>query len=106
MWKIYFAGSIRGGRQDQVLYEKLVDALKTYGKVFTEHVGSTEGVEKGNSRANSRYCFRSVCFMSSHLYVYDTKNVSKRAFAHRTGSKRALARGFLLLRGITYSVET
>jgi hypothetical protein len=38
--KIYFAGSIRAGRQDVDLYHRLIEELKTYGQVLTEHVGS------------------------------------------------------------------
>jgi len=38
--KIYFAGSIRGGRQDQNLYFQIVDLLKKYGEVLTEHVAN------------------------------------------------------------------
>ena len=37
--KIYFAGSIRGGRQDAALYEQIIQYLKTFGEVLTEHVG-------------------------------------------------------------------
>lgn len=37
--KIYFAGSIRGGREDAALYSKLIEHLKNWGKVFTEHIG-------------------------------------------------------------------
>lgn len=40
MKKIYFAGSIRGGRRDAKLYKKIIDELKTYGTVLTEHIGS------------------------------------------------------------------
>jgi len=40
--KIYFAGSIRGGRQDAVLYHSIIDLLKHYGQVLTEHVGSMD----------------------------------------------------------------
>jgi 2'-deoxynucleoside 5'-phosphate N-hydrolase len=35
--KIYFAGSIRGGRDDQALYAQLIDLLRNYGTVLTEH---------------------------------------------------------------------
>ena len=38
--KIYFAGSIRGGRVDAELYHRLIGYLKRYGDVLTEHVGS------------------------------------------------------------------
>ncbi|MBA3064355.1 nucleoside 2-deoxyribosyltransferase [Candidatus Woesearchaeota archaeon] len=37
--KIYFAGSIRGGRQDSEIYKQLIEYLKKYGEVLTEHVG-------------------------------------------------------------------
>ena len=37
--KIYFAGAIRGGREDQDLYFKIINYLKKYGEVLTEHVG-------------------------------------------------------------------
>ena len=37
--KIYFAGSIRGGRKDAELYRKVIAALKEKHQVLTEHVG-------------------------------------------------------------------
>jgi hypothetical protein len=40
--KIYFAGSIRGGRDDAALYHEIVELLDTYGEVLTEHVADTE----------------------------------------------------------------
>jgi len=40
--KIYFCGSIRAGRQDAELYGRLIEQLKAYGPVLTEHVGAKE----------------------------------------------------------------
>lgn len=40
--KIYFAGAIRGGRQDAALYYEIVQQLQKHGEVLTEHVGDTE----------------------------------------------------------------
>jgi len=37
--KIYFAGSIRGGRDDKKLYLRLIRHLAKYGQVLTEHIG-------------------------------------------------------------------
>ncbi len=37
--KIYFAGAIRGGRNDQELYEDMIKTLSTFGEVLTEHIG-------------------------------------------------------------------
>jgi len=38
--KIYFAGSITGGRDDARVYSKIIEYLKCFGEVLTEHVGS------------------------------------------------------------------
>ena len=40
--KIYFAGSIRGGRKDAEVYLQLIEHLKGFGEVLTEHIGSIE----------------------------------------------------------------
>jgi hypothetical protein len=37
--KIYFAASIRAGRDDADLYNILVSHLRKYGKILTEHIG-------------------------------------------------------------------
>ena len=37
--KIYFAGSIRGGRGDKQKYFELIEFLSTHAEVLTEHVG-------------------------------------------------------------------
>ncbi len=40
--KVYFCGSIRGGRADLLVYQKLISFLKLYGTVLTEHIGEKE----------------------------------------------------------------
>ncbi|MFB6089075.1 MAG: nucleoside 2-deoxyribosyltransferase [Candidatus Aenigmatarchaeota archaeon] len=45
--KIYFAGSITGGRSDVQLYSKIIDLLKNYGEVLTEHIGKEDLSENG-----------------------------------------------------------
>lgn len=37
--KIYFAGSIRGGRDDAAQYRQIIALLMEYGEVLTEHIG-------------------------------------------------------------------
>lgn len=37
--KIYFCGSIRGGRSDYQIYQQLIKFLSQYAEVLTEHVG-------------------------------------------------------------------
>ena len=53
MLKIYFAGSIRGGRTDAELYRRMIEYLKKDNIVLTEHIGdpsiiATEGAEKSD----------------------------------------------------------
>ena len=47
--KIYFAGAIRGGREDAQLYNNIIAYLGEKGQVLTEHVGSTNLNQKGES---------------------------------------------------------
>ncbi|KAL7890293.1 hypothetical protein AOLI_G00025510 [Acnodon oligacanthus] len=49
--RVYFCGSIRGGRQDVEVYQRIVKKLQTYGEVLTEHVGRAELSEKGEDAA-------------------------------------------------------
>ena len=42
MIKIYFAGSISGGRNDVELYRQIMKHLQKYGEVLTEYIGNKE----------------------------------------------------------------
>jgi nucleoside 2-deoxyribosyltransferase len=59
--KIYFAGSIRGGRDDKENYKKIIDWLKKYGVVLTEHIGLDSLSEKGQTE-----------FSEEKIYTQDT----------------------------------
>lgn len=39
--KIYFAGSMRAGKQDAPTYARIIEFLKAKGTVLTEHVSDT-----------------------------------------------------------------
>ena len=49
MKKIYFAGSIRGGREDAKLYQRIISHISKSNKVLTEHIGNPhiDSAEKG-----------------------------------------------------------
>lgn len=51
--KIYFAGSIRGGREDAALYGELIRFLTGRGKVLTEHVGAANVGELEKNQTDS-----------------------------------------------------
>ena len=57
--KIYFSGSIRGGRDDVHIYQEIISYLKQFGKVLTEHIGddslkSTGEIKKDNKAIHDR----------------------------------------------------
>ena len=54
---IYFAGSIRGGRDDKKLYLKIIKHLQSYGRVLTEHVGDQNLTEFGEDGPTDTWIF-------------------------------------------------
>ncbi|XP_072801063.1 5-hydroxymethyl-dUMP N-hydrolase [Vicugna pacos] len=50
---LYFCGSIRGGREDQALYQRIVSRLGRFGAVLTEHVAAAELSASGEEAAGS-----------------------------------------------------
>lgn len=54
--KIYFAGSIRGGRGDAQLYKQIIELLGQYGEVLTEHIGD-ETLTSAGSTMEPQYIF-------------------------------------------------
>ncbi len=59
--KIYFAASIRGGRDDQKLYIDIIKMLKKYGEVLTEHIGSKDLLEQGEIEMSDNAIFARDC---------------------------------------------
>ena len=50
--KIYFAGAIRGGREDAQLYNDIISYLSETGQVLPEHVGNIDLSWKGDTSRN------------------------------------------------------
>ena len=64
--KIYFAGAIRGGREDAEFYFNIIHYLEKFGAVLTEHVGSAELSEKGEiSRTDNDIFQRDLNWLQS-----------------------------------------
>lgn len=53
--KIYFAASIRGGRQDVSIYKELIDYLNENYQVLTEHIGDYDLSNKGQEQFDDDY---------------------------------------------------
>jgi len=54
--KIYFAGSITGGRNDSDLYAQIIELLKSYGTILTEHIGD-KNLTAGGKNKTSEFIF-------------------------------------------------
>ena len=70
--KIYFAGSIRGGRDEEENYLKIIKHLAKYGDVLTEHV-CLKDIEKNEQNNSDSYIFeRDVSWLkSSNMMIAD-----------------------------------
>ena len=60
--KVYFAGSIRGGREDAAVYKRIIDYINATDTVLTEHIGL------GNLSVKTRTKEDDV-----HIYKRDTE---------------------------------
>ena len=76
--KIYFAGSIRGGRNDVNVYQQIIKHLKNYGEILTEHVGSDSLSSKGENSLNDKQIHdRDINWLkSSDIIVAEVTNPS------------------------------
>lgn len=61
--KIYFCGSIRGGRADAELYHEMIEYLKTHGVVLTEHVGDLSLTDKGGDGTSEEIWRRDTAWL-------------------------------------------
>ena len=55
--KIYFAGAIRGGRDETDIYNNIITYLSSKAEVLTEHVGSSELRTIGETNRSDREIF-------------------------------------------------
>ena len=79
MKKIYFAGSIRGGRADAALYARMIDFMKEKGHtVLTEHVGHPELnlLEQGQDKDGAIYAQDTAWLRESDLLIGECTNPS------------------------------
>ncbi|PID33227.1 nucleoside 2-deoxyribosyltransferase [Candidatus Saccharibacteria bacterium] len=55
---IYFAGSIRGGRDDKENYKRIIEQLKQHGTVLTEHIGSESLTSDGQTELSEQKIYQ------------------------------------------------
>ena len=96
--EIYFAGSIRGGRDDATIYEGLIAFLKTFGRVLTEHVGDTQLTEQGNDGPNDIFIHdRDMAWLKNCDLVVAEVTMPSLGVGYELGWATALAKPVLCL---------
>ena len=75
--KIYFAASIRGGRDGAEIYAQFIALLSKYGEVLTEHVGNISLTDLGEEKTD-QYIFERDChwIQESNVIVAEVSNPS------------------------------
>lgn len=61
--KIYFAGAIRGGRDDAALYAEIVRLLSEHGEVLTEHIGDAALTSSGEGDSDQAIHDRDLAWL-------------------------------------------
>ena len=92
MKKIYFAGSIRGGRQDADLYKRIIHYIQRNHVVLTEHVGdlSLSKLENVENRDEAIYEQDTAWLRESDMVIAECTTTSlgvgyELAYAERFG---------------------
>ena len=96
--KIYFAGSIRGGRDDAELYAEIIDLLSQFGQVLTEHVGSNELLETGEETLSDEEIFeRDMAWLTEADVVVAEVTLPSHGVGYEIGRARAMGKPILCL---------
>ena len=75
--KIYFSGSIRGGRDDAKIYNQIITYLKKFGEVLTEHIGDSSLDSSGEKTDDTTIHDKDMEFlMDSDLVIAEVTNPS------------------------------
>ena len=76
--KVYFAGSIRGGRADAQLYRDIIQYIQRTDTVLTEHVGDLKlsALERGKRGDEAIYLQDTAWLRESELVICECTNPS------------------------------
>ncbi len=92
--EIYFAASIRGGRDRVHVYSQIAQLLSKYGVVLTEHVGDSSLTSGGEKTKTDEFIFKrdKLWILQSDFVVAEVTNPSlgvgwEIAFAESVGKK-------------------
>ncbi|MFM2383837.1 MAG: hypothetical protein RIQ72_409 [Candidatus Parcubacteria bacterium] len=96
--KIYFAGSIRGGREDIEVYKQIIVELQNYGEVLTEHIGDASLTSFGEAGVTDQFIFdRDMDWVrASNIVVAEVTNPSL-GVGYKLGQAEAMGKKIICL---------
>lgn len=104
--KIYFAGSIRGGRNDRETYLEIIKYLAKYGEVVTEHVADKNITSSGESLPQTAIYKRDIDRLGSSDVVVAEVTTPSLGVGYELGAANSLGKRTLCLyRGDTISLS-
>ncbi len=76
--KIYFAGSIRGGREDAAVYKRIIDYINATDVVLTEHIGLGSLSVKAQTKEDDVHIYKrdTEWLRSSDMLIAECTNPS------------------------------
>ena len=96
--KIYFAGSIRGGREDAKLYKKIINYISCHGEVLTEHVGNDGLTPQGENKNPDEFIYdRDIAWLSLADVVIAEVSTPSLGVGYELGVAEALKKPILCL---------
>jgi 2'-deoxynucleoside 5'-phosphate N-hydrolase len=96
--KIYFAGSIRGGRTDAPAYQSMIEYLSSFGEVLTEHVGDPSLGDKGDDGPDDRHIHnRDMAWLSACDFLVAEVSVPSLGVGYELGHAVAMKKSVLCL---------
>lgn len=98
--KIYFAGSITGGRDDKDLYFEIIKVLGNFGTVLTEHIGNANLTSQGEAALGRtpEYIFsRDVAWVAEADVLVAEVTVTSLGVGYELGFAESLGKPILCL---------
>jgi len=95
--KIYFAGSIRGGRDDKELYNSLINVLKNFGTVLTEHIGDKDLSASGEELSDTEIFEKDIAWIKEADVVVAEITTVSLGVGYELGQAEAMKKPTLCL---------
>lgn len=96
--KIYFAGSIRGGRDDKDIYRQMIEVLSKYGTVLTEHIGNSDLDLSGEKNKTDEFIYnRDMDWVKESDVIIAEVSTPSLGVGYELGSAEAMGKNIVCL---------